>query len=80
MPLNISFIHIIEGCYETINYLKIIFIKKVNFTIIKKFIKNYVLYYYNIPIKLKVNKSPENKKEIVKTYFILNIIRSIKPA
>ena len=80
MPSDINFISIIEARYKTINYPEIIFIKKVDSVTVKKFIKNYILYRYNISIKLKVNKSLKNKKEIIKICFTLNITCLIKPA
>ena len=80
MLSDAGFTSIIEARYEITVYLKAIFIKKVNFVTVKKFIKNYILYCYNILLKLTVNKSSENKKTIVKICFTLSISCLIKPA
>ena len=76
--LDIIFININKAPYKLTGYLKIVFIKPANFVIIKMFIKNYILYRYNIPIRLKVNKTWENKKQIVKAYLTLHIFRLTK--
>ena len=66
MPSDINFINVIETRYKTINYPEIVFSKRVNYVTVKTFIKNYILYHYNISIKLKIDKALENKKKVIK--------------